>query len=240
LINPNIPELIEKIIMLTSGYYLDVKLFFDDFQKENDILWKPNQKTIYRIWKLNNKNIKKEQWQTVFPHKFEYIDHLYQRAEGKFVPFSKPRVNLRDPRHWLGRINTGLYRSAERSRIKIQEFYLALWVFTRGRSARRMPRAGRFDSARLSERFILFRTPEKLEEGRRPARRSRFSRAGRAIRSEEEERYGRPGRFRRVPRSAGRPTRIRGRVSRRPGRIKGESQRGESQTGQRSSERGRG
>ncbi|OMJ66887.1 hypothetical protein SteCoe_36113 [Stentor coeruleus] len=48
---------------------------------------------------MHKNNIGKDQWIEAFPLKKEYFEHLYSRLAGNFIPFSKPRKNIKDPRH---------------------------------------------------------------------------------------------------------------------------------------------
>ena len=100
LISPDVPFIFEKIKMLTLGHHLGVKLVVDKITGPSEFVsWKPNKKTLNRIWSTHKDLVPKELWQELFPYKFDHFEHAYLRSEGVFVPFSKPRKNLGDPRH---------------------------------------------------------------------------------------------------------------------------------------------
>ena len=102
--SPGVPEIIAKIKMLTFGSYNGVKLIFDTVPGPSGfVMWKANKKRVNKIWSANKDTVPKEAWQEAFPDKFEYFEHLYLRSEGVFVPYTKPRKNVVDPRHWAGK-----------------------------------------------------------------------------------------------------------------------------------------
>ena len=43
--------------------------------------------------------VTEEEWIDAVPEKTEYIRHKYLRLRGYFVKYTKPRKNIRDPRH---------------------------------------------------------------------------------------------------------------------------------------------
>ena len=100
LIIPGVPYIIEKIKMLTLGHHLGVKLVIDKITGPSEFVsWKPNKKIIHQIWSIYKDQVPKYLWQEAFPHKFDHFEHIYLRSEGVFVPYSKPRKNVGDPRH---------------------------------------------------------------------------------------------------------------------------------------------
>lgn len=105
---PNCPLVLEKVKMMTSGQYLGVKLLMDDMKKPNSdivngyVLWKPTKQHAYKIWHPNRSQGTLEQWKEAFPYLTEYLDHQDKRLQGIFVPYTKPRSNVNDPRHHGG------------------------------------------------------------------------------------------------------------------------------------------
>jgi len=101
----NCPLVLEKAKMMTSGQYLGVKLLMDDMKKPGSdivngyVLWKPSKSHAYKIWYLNRNQGTLEQWKEVFPYLTEYLDHQEKRLKGEFVPYTRPRSNVKDPRH---------------------------------------------------------------------------------------------------------------------------------------------
>jgi len=96
----NVPLALEKAKMLTHGHYQGVKLVMDKNYGDGYALWAPNKKTFHKIWKNNMESGTMEQWKEVFPTKSEHIEKQYRRMAGEFVPYSKPKKNVVDPRHW--------------------------------------------------------------------------------------------------------------------------------------------
>lgn len=104
---PNIPFVYEKLKMLTLGQYQGVKLIFDNVAgSKKYVLWRLSNKKAHSMWMLYKEYITKDQWQEIFPLKINYFEHLYIRQNGDFIPYSHPRKNVQDPRHWEGKIKS--------------------------------------------------------------------------------------------------------------------------------------
>ncbi|OMJ92904.1 hypothetical protein SteCoe_4240 [Stentor coeruleus] len=118
---PNIPLVYEKLKMLTLGHYQGIKLIFDNMAGSKEfILWRLSNKKAYTMWIIYKDFITKEQWQEAFPLKINYFEHLYIRQNGDFVPYSHPRKNVQDPRHWEGKIKSEASKSQKNLALKIE------------------------------------------------------------------------------------------------------------------------
>mmetsp|Transcript_7084 Transcript_7084/g.10451 ORF Transcript_7084/g.10451 Transcript_7084/m.10451 type:complete len:1002 (-) Transcript_7084:1135-4140(-) len=95
LLQPNIPHIVQKVQMLTSGKFQGVSLIKD----KNPGHWVPGAKIVSKIWQIHLQKGTKEEWQAAFPHKQQYFEHQYARMNGEFVPYTKPKKNVKDPRH---------------------------------------------------------------------------------------------------------------------------------------------
>ncbi|CAG9329104.1 unnamed protein product [Blepharisma stoltei] len=91
----------QKAAMLTSGQYKTVKLIVTTDEKNKGfITWNPSNANLHKIWYINRNKSTKEEWFEAFPERAEHLEHKYLRLEGVFVPYSNPRKNVRDRRHW--------------------------------------------------------------------------------------------------------------------------------------------
>lgn len=93
----------QKLKMLTYGEYLGIKLIVDNIKNSEFVRWNPNKKVFNKIWTTHIETVSKEEWIDACPQKAESIEHKYLRKEGVFVPYSKPRSNVKDKRHWEGK-----------------------------------------------------------------------------------------------------------------------------------------
>ena len=93
----------QKLKMMTHGEFLGIKLVMDDVKKSEFIRWNPKMKKFNQIWNVHMEKASKEEWMDAYPQKAETIQHKYLRKEGVFVPYSMPRANVKDPRHWVGK-----------------------------------------------------------------------------------------------------------------------------------------
>jgi von Willebrand factor type A domain len=97
----------QKLKMLTHGEYLGIKLVMDSIKNNpNFVTWVPNKKVFNKIWVTHGSKASKEEWIDACPQKTERIEHKYLRQEGVFVPYSKPRNNVKDKRHWEGKVKS--------------------------------------------------------------------------------------------------------------------------------------
>ena len=103
LMSPDAANVIEKAKMLNRGEYKGIKLVCDKIKWGERVVWTPKQKTIHKIWSAHMDKAPKEAWIEAFPDKTSYFEHKYLRLEGNFVPYSKPRINVKDSRHWEGK-----------------------------------------------------------------------------------------------------------------------------------------
>jgi hypothetical protein len=75
----------------------------DDVKGKPFISWSPNNKVFNKIWKVHQEFYEKDLWIEACPGKKDFIEHKYLRIAGVFVPYSKPRSNVKDKRHWEGK-----------------------------------------------------------------------------------------------------------------------------------------
>ena len=94
----------QKLKMMTHGHFMGIKLIMDDIKGKPFVSWCPNTKVINKIWKVHENDTDKSQWIDAIPSKHEYFEHKYMRKDGIFVPYSKPRANVVDKRHWEGKV----------------------------------------------------------------------------------------------------------------------------------------
>ena len=93
-----------KLKMLTCGEYLGIKLIMDNLKNSDFVRWVPNQKVFNKIWNVHADKYSKDEWIEACPQKAEKIEHKFLRKAGVFVPYTKPRSNVKDNRHWEGKI----------------------------------------------------------------------------------------------------------------------------------------
>ena len=96
-----------KLKMLVHGEFMGIKLIMDEVKGKKIADWNPNAKVFNGIWKVHKDEWGQEHWIDACPMKREFIEHKYLRMEGVFVPYSKPRVNVKDKRHWEGKVPKG-------------------------------------------------------------------------------------------------------------------------------------
>mmetsp|Transcript_32502 Transcript_32502/g.32230 ORF Transcript_32502/g.32230 Transcript_32502/m.32230 type:complete len:893 (+) Transcript_32502:457-3135(+) len=92
-----------KLKMLTHGEYQGVKLVLDTLKSNKLVTWIPKDKVFHKIWFPNVNKTLKEDWIAAIPSKAEHIEHKYLRMNGVFVAYTKPRSNVKDPKHWAGK-----------------------------------------------------------------------------------------------------------------------------------------
>jgi hypothetical protein len=106
LLTPEIPLVIEKCKMLSSGQFNGEKLISDTSKKfPNFITWNPNTKKLFKLWQIHKSRIPLEDFKFAFPERAEYFEHQNLRSQGIFVPYSNPKKNCKDPRHNWSRKN---------------------------------------------------------------------------------------------------------------------------------------
>ena len=93
----NVPFVLEKVKMLTHGKYKGIDLVL--YSNSGSRRWVPKNKNVHKIWQANPGHTQ-DQWAEAFEGKEEYFEHKYKRLNGEFVPYSKPRKNVNDKRHW--------------------------------------------------------------------------------------------------------------------------------------------
>lgn len=107
LMNPTANLACQKLKMLTCGEFMGIKLVMDKVKNAELIRWNPNKKVFNRIWKTHFDKASKEEWIDACPQKTQTLEHKYLRLSGVFVAYSKPRKNVKDKRHWEGKIKPG-------------------------------------------------------------------------------------------------------------------------------------
>mmetsp|Transcript_27747 Transcript_27747/g.27435 ORF Transcript_27747/g.27435 Transcript_27747/m.27435 type:complete len:902 (+) Transcript_27747:376-3081(+) len=97
----HVPHVIEKAKMLVTGQYKGVKLIMDNLKLNPKFIeWKPKKKFTHKIYLAHKDNVRKEDWFEAFPHQRDHFEHVFMRSSGTFVPYTKPRSNCRDKRHF--------------------------------------------------------------------------------------------------------------------------------------------
>lgn len=98
----HVPHVLEKLKMLTRGQYRGVKLIQDKIKTNPEfITWKPKNKFTSKIWVAHQHDTTKEDWFEAFPDQIQHFANKYLRAPGVFIPYTKPRSNVRDKRHHI-------------------------------------------------------------------------------------------------------------------------------------------
>ena len=105
LMKPNCRLVLGKAKMLASGQFLGTRLIMDNMtsdkeKKDGFITWKPGKQNAYRIWSLYREQGTLDEWKEVFPHLQEYLEGQEKRRQGIFVPYRRPKPNVRDVRHY--------------------------------------------------------------------------------------------------------------------------------------------
>ena len=94
----------QKLKMLTHGEYLGIKLVMDTIKNIDIVKWNPTKKYFNKLWTIYADKTQKEEWIDACPDKAQKIENRYLRNAGVFIPYSKPRSNVKDERHWEGKI----------------------------------------------------------------------------------------------------------------------------------------
>lgn len=98
----------QKLGMMTHGEFQGVKLIMDESKNTGLVTWNPKNKVFNKIWLPNVNKTLKEDWLQAVPLRAEHIEHKYLRLAGVFVPYTKPRSNVKDPKHWLGKTKSSI------------------------------------------------------------------------------------------------------------------------------------